>query len=106
MPNYTVLSNQSLLDISVMLYGEPQFCFELALKNGLSLDADLLPGQVLQYDAIPNENERILQYLNRTNTVLASSTPFFDIVFTEVLSINGEILTIDGDAIPTGQTTV
>ncbi len=48
MNNIVVLSHQNLLDIAVQNFGNAKAAFDLALKNGLSLSEDLIPGQVLQ----------------------------------------------------------
>lgn len=45
----TVLSNQTLTDIAIQVYGNAQGVMVLALENGLGVTDELAPGQVLRY---------------------------------------------------------
>lgn len=60
--SYTVLSNQSLLDIAIIAFGSAAAAFDIALFNDLQLDAELQTGQILN---LPNNaliNRQIVAY--------------------------------------------
>ena len=50
MKTYTIHQGQSLIDIALELYGAAEMVVQLAVDNGLSLDADLAGTQILSYD--------------------------------------------------------
>jgi hypothetical protein len=58
----TVSNNQSLLDISIQVYGSIAQAFDLALANGLSITSVLEPGQVLETPDLETENADIRDY--------------------------------------------
>lgn len=58
----TVLHNQSLLDISIQVYGSIAQAFDLALANRLSITSVLEPGQVLETPELETENADIRDY--------------------------------------------
>lgn len=47
----TVLSNQTLADIAIQVYGNAQGVFALAQENGMNVTEELVPGQTLSYSA-------------------------------------------------------
>ena len=46
-----VLSNQTLADIAIQVYGGVEGVFILAKDNGLNVTDELMPGQMLYYTA-------------------------------------------------------
>jgi len=50
MAEYRVNSKQSLVDLSIQLYGSTEYLYKLASENGLQIDSDISPGTVLVYD--------------------------------------------------------
>lgn len=61
------LNNQSLFDIALQVYGDATGAFMLAKENGLSITADLTPGQVLQYDPTNVINKQVVDYYRVNN---------------------------------------
>lgn len=58
----TVLSNQTLTDIAIQVYGNAQGVMVLALENGLSVTDELMPGQVLVCSADRVMDKGIVRY--------------------------------------------
>lgn len=58
----TVLSNQSLTDIALQVYGSVEGVFMLASENGLNVTDKIKVGQTLEYDVENIINKRIVQY--------------------------------------------
>mgnify|MGYP000006227300 CR=1 FL=1 len=57
-----VLSNQTLSDIALQVYGDIEGVFSLAVDNGLSVTDELHPGQVIEYYPEKVINKAIVQY--------------------------------------------
>jgi len=57
----TVLNNQSMLDIAIMVSGSAEAAYNIALENGISITDDLTPGQVLVFEGNPT-NRRVVEY--------------------------------------------
>lgn len=57
-----VLSNQTLTDIAIQVYGSAEGVFFLAQENGLSVTDDLTPGQLLVLSPNPLADKKIVQY--------------------------------------------
>lgn len=64
----TVLNNQSLFDISLVVSGSAEGAFTLAFKNGLSVTDELESGHVLQYDTVNVISKKVVEYY-RTNNI-------------------------------------
>lgn len=58
----TVLSNQTLTDIAIQVYGSAEGVFLLAQENGISVTDELTPGQLLVYSAHLPIDKKIVQY--------------------------------------------
>lgn len=58
----TVLSNQTLTDVAIQVYGSVEGVFELARENGLQVTDRIEPGRVLEYQASKVINKQIVQY--------------------------------------------
>lgn len=61
----TILSNQSLLDVSVQETGSLESVFALAVANDISPTSQLTPGSVLDVKVIYNRN--IAEYYKNKN---------------------------------------
>lgn len=72
------LSNQSLLDLSIQVYGSPEGVFTLARENGLSVTDALIPGQELQYSPDKVIDKRIVQYY-RDNGISPATASDIDV---------------------------
>lgn len=57
-----VLSNQTLTDIALQVYGSAEGVFLLAQENGLSVTDDLTPGQWLMFSQNRVSDKKIVQY--------------------------------------------
>ena len=62
----TVLNNQSLLDIAIMVSGSAEAAYNIALENGISITDDLMPGQVFQFTGTVM-NKRVVDYCSANN---------------------------------------
>lgn len=58
----TILSNQSLFDISIRYTGTIENAFKIAVANGLSLTAELEPGAQLIIPADVEMNNDVISY--------------------------------------------
>lgn len=65
--------NQSLLDVSIQLYGSAEKAFALAGKNGVSISGKLLPGDVLEFDPEVIKNNPVLTYYRQRGLVPATA---------------------------------
>lgn len=57
-----VLSNQSLADIAIQVYGSMEGVFTLAFENGISVTSALVPGQTLEYSPENILDKKVVQY--------------------------------------------
>ena len=67
------IENQSLFDVAIQESGSVLAAFDWALKNGLSLTEDLVPGQKL---TTPNSNfnhSEVAEYFKRKNIKVATA---------------------------------
>lgn len=87
MRRITVLHNQSLFDVCIMLYGNLDPVFELALANNLSITTILEAGTVLNVPESQFENKEILNYFKIKGIVPATALTSFD---TEIIENNDE----------------
>lgn len=71
-----VLDGQSLVDISIQVYGSAEGVFKLANENGLEVTDVLKPGQVLEYSAGNVIAKGIALYFTVKKIHLATSFPF------------------------------
>jgi len=60
-----VLDNQTLMDISIQVYGTIEGIYLLALSNELSITDYLQPGQILEIPNNDNINADTLGYYNK-----------------------------------------
>lgn len=74
----TVLSNQSLLDLSIQVYGSSEGVFMLAQENGLSVTDTLVPGQELLYSPDKAIDKRIVRYY-RDNSIISATASNMDL---------------------------
>ena len=67
MYNVTITPGQTIIDIAIQEYGDPTFCVEIVLDNGLnSINDDLTPGSVLQMQNI-DPSDKLRTYLKAQN---------------------------------------
>ena len=65
-----VLDGQSLVDISIQVYGSAEGVFNLAHENGLEVTDILKPGQVLEYSTGNVIAKNIAQYFTTKRFIL------------------------------------
>jgi hypothetical protein len=66
MKSLTIIQNQSLLDVAIEQLGSVDRAFEVALLNGLSISADLYPGQEINLPDVYSANtEQALYFANK-----------------------------------------
>ena len=67
-----ILHNQSVLDLAIQSNGTVLSVFELMLKNGLSLTAELVPGQTIEIVESVLKYNQIVDYLSGKQLVVAT----------------------------------
>lgn len=70
---YRVYENQSWLDISNILYGNPSFAYDLAEANHSTITAEVLAGQVIKYNKNITANKLILHSLSSNKSIPATA---------------------------------
>ncbi|WP_046245026.1 hypothetical protein [Hymenobacter terrenus] len=73
---YNVQEGQSLIDLAVQLYGDPQLVFKLAIDNGLTLDSVLDGSMAIQYDETLTQLSPSAAYLTQIGFAVNTYTPF------------------------------
>ncbi|MDP3679780.1 MAG: hypothetical protein Q8R22_02970 [Flavobacterium sp.] len=68
----TVIPEQSLLDIAVHDNGNVLAAFETAFANGLSITAELFPGQKLVAPSSINRNAEVANYFKGKKQMIAT----------------------------------
>lgn len=72
----TVLSNQSLLDLAIRLYGTAESVFLLALENDLNVTDTLVPGKQINFSQDNITDKQIVQYINTKKVHPATASGF------------------------------
>ncbi|MBD3748935.1 MAG: hypothetical protein IE931_05520 [Sphingobacteriales bacterium] len=67
-----VLSGQNLMDVCVQVYGTPAALFDFANANGLAMDADILPGQILNNPASEQAIKVYADYIAESGKLVIS----------------------------------
>ncbi|WP_264846331.1 hypothetical protein, partial [Capnocytophaga catalasegens] len=65
---YQAHNNQTWLDISLKLYGTPEYAFDLAVANGSSIVDEIVAGAFISYDAEKKANKTVLAIYNNNKT--------------------------------------
>jgi hypothetical protein len=89
-----------MLDIAIQEYGSMGALFDLAKDNGLEVDDDLSPGQILQIrDVLPDTADPEMVAYYDTQGIIVNSGAVLDV--TEVLATNDDeaIITNDNEGI-------
>ncbi len=60
----TILSRQSLLDIALQEGGSVEAALELAIRNGLSVSDELIPGEGIEVAVGDIKQKRVVEYYN------------------------------------------
>jgi LysM repeat protein len=100
MATVKVSKGQCLIDIALQVYGSVEALFDLAIENGLEVDADIIPGQILQVSVVlpPTADPDIVDYYVANNIRVNSGAV---VNITEILVANDgtPIVTNEGDFI-------
>lgn len=80
-----VLPGQSLMDVSIQVYGSPQGVFTLANENGMEVTDELKPGQALEYSLENVIDKQIVQHYdeNKIHPATAFNTDLNERIFDE-----------------------
>lgn len=70
---YRVFENQSWLDISTILYGNPIFAYDLAEANRSTITAEVLAGQMIKYSKDISPNKLVLLSLSSNKSIPATA---------------------------------
>lgn len=70
---YRVFENQSWLDISNILYGNPSFAYDLAEANHSTITAEVLAGQMIKYSKNIPANKLVLLSLSSNKSIPATA---------------------------------
>lgn len=70
---YRVFENQSWLDISNVLYGNPSFAYDLAEANHSTITAEVLAGQMIKYNKNIPANKLVLLSLSSNKSIPATA---------------------------------
>lgn len=65
---YQVHHGQTWFDISLKLYGTPEYAFDLAVANGSSIVDEIIAGTFVGYDAEKKANKTVLAIYNNNKT--------------------------------------
>ncbi|KVV16145.1 hypothetical protein [Flavobacterium sp. TAB 87] len=67
-----ILHNQSLLDIAVQSNGTALSVFEIAIKNGISITTEMVPGQNIELFESPIIDREIVDYFAAKEMIVAT----------------------------------
>lgn len=70
---YRVFENQSWLDISNVLYGNPSFAYDLAEANHSTITAEVLAGRMIKYNKNISANKLVLLSLSSNKSIPATA---------------------------------
>ncbi|MCT4647559.1 MAG: hypothetical protein N4A74_21405 [Carboxylicivirga sp.] len=91
-----IKAGENIFDAAIRLYGSLEGLTELTSKKGLSLTADVKPGQVLEGDVISIENTAlVLPVLTDTigkKTVVKAGQNLFDMAIQEYGDLEGVLI--------------
>lgn len=68
---YKIYENQTWIDISIHLYGNVGYSFELAVLNNASPSEILIAGREIVYNTENKRDELVLKSLNANNSIPA-----------------------------------
>lgn len=91
---------QTILDMSLMAYGNVDNVLALLLANGISLTDDVEPGTALIVPAIETEDADIVNYYTRKTIKPATGLePKKPVVTKQILTISNMPLTVGGHVV-------
>ncbi len=67
MKTLTAINDQSVLDLSIILFGTLEGVMQLALLNGLSLTDELVPGQEIEVGVFNESLVSVLDFIKKNN---------------------------------------
>lgn len=82
MATYTIREGQNPFDIAIQLYGDAQYIVKICIDNNLSLTADLVGFQLINYDdtILKQTNSTVYLALNGISIVSSDSNSGDDLV--------------------------
>lgn len=70
---YQVFENQSWLDVSITLYGTPDYAFDLALLNGSAITENINPGTFIFFNPNSEKNRLVLLSMKNNKSIPATA---------------------------------